>query len=108
MGLNYTLLPGDSHHIEHPPGRPALYPMRKIPPLSCRVLRAASALPHYGNPLRRQTRIQQLPPIRLPKIDISFPTLSTRQLLSISELGGKLLLHLLTNRVATCANARSY
>ena len=106
--LNYpSKLTGHTHHIQHPPCNTFLPAMRKISQSPTHISRTPRTLPHHGNPHLIQTRIQQLQPICLPKIQPHLPRLPrAKQRTPILKLPFKLLSNFLPHRIATSPNTR--
>ena len=98
----------NSHHIQHPPRDTLLSAMREVPQRSTLIPGTSRTFSHHRNPRIPHTRIHQLPPIRLPKIQLHRTSIvSAEELLSIPKLCGKLRTHLLPHRIAASPNARS-
>jgi hypothetical protein len=99
----------NSHHIQHPPRNTLLPAMRKVSQSPSFIPSTSRTLAHHRNPLLANTRIQQLPPIRLPEIQPHLTSvLSAEKFLRIPELRSKLGPHLLPHRIAASPDARPH
>jgi hypothetical protein len=101
-------LGANPHHIQHAPRQSPLSTMRKVSQRPALITSTSRALAHKRNPSLVHASIQQLPPIRVPKVQSNPATIdsSLEKLPRIAKPHSKLRADLLPNRIAASPDTR--